>query len=179
MRGLVAGLESPHPLLHHLPAAFQDGDFTARFVAAFDTSLAPVFTTLDNLEAHVAPATAPEDLLTFVGSWVGAHLDDRCPVSARRLAVAEAVEAHRRRGTAAGLAQVVRHLTGGRVEVTESGGTSWSTTPRSGLPGTSPALVRVRVAVEDLGLVDVDALAAAIADALPPHVRHELDVVAA
>ncbi|WP_052112802.1 phage tail protein [Knoellia aerolata] len=177
VRGMVPGLETPHPVLHLLPGVFHDGDFTARFVSAFDDALAPVFATLDNLTAYVDPETAPTDLLAFVGAWVGASREASTDLSTQRVAVREAVEAHRRRGTPAGLRQVLRHLTGGEVEVADSGGTSWSLTPGSDPPGTFPAHVRIRIALDDPESVDLAVLRSVVTDATPPHVTHEIEVM--
>ena len=176
MRGTVPGLDSPHPVLQLLPGVFQDSDFTARFVSAFDDALAPVFATLDNLPAYVDAETAPADLLAFVGMWVGASRDDATAHPTQRVAVRDAVEAHRRRGTPGGLRQVLRHLTGGEVEVTDSGGTVWSSTAGSGLPGVFPAHVRIRITVGDPESVDIAVVGSVVADATPPHVTHEIEV---
>ncbi|HEX2706254.1 MAG TPA: phage tail protein, partial [Candidatus Lustribacter sp.] len=170
MRGLVSGLDTPVPMLQQMPGVFQDSDFAARFVSAFDAALAPVFCTLDNLAAYVDPGTAPEDLLAFVGFWVGARREDQTSVPMQRLAVADAVRTHRLRGTAEGLALVVRHMTGGEVQVTESGATAWSATAGGQLPGTGPPRVSVRVVVDDASAVDVELVRAAVAEVVPPYV---------
>ena len=177
MRGTIAGLETPHPLLHVLPGVFQDGDFTARFLSAFDDALAPVFSTLDNLGAYFDPDTAPPDMLAFVGSWVGASCEEKTPLSMQRIAVREAVHAHRRRGTVTGLAQVVRHLTGGEVEAFDSGATAWSNTPRSDLPGSFPAAVKVRIAVEEPDSIDIGLIRSVVTEAIPPYVAVEIEVI--
>lgn len=178
MRGVIPGLPTPHPILHLLPGVFQDDDFTGRFVAAFDDSLAPVFSVLDNLWAYIDPETAPADMLEFVGHWVGAGRDERTPLSVQRVAVREAVHAHRRRGTSTGVAELVRHLTGGDVEVIESGATAWSHIPGAELPGTFPAHIRVRIVVDDPDAHDVALVDSVVADAVPPHVARTIEVVA-
>lgn len=177
MRGLVPGLDSPSPLLLLLPGVYQDSDFTSRFVAAFDDALAPVFSTLDNLEAHFRPETAPADLLAFVGTWVGANRDDRTSLPTQRRAVAGAALAHRRRGTARGLVRAIEHLTGGEVEVSESGATAWATTCGGSLPGALEPYVHVRITVADSDAVDLEVVDATVAEVLPPHVVHEVEVV--
>ena len=140
MRGMIADLPTPHPIVHLLPGVYQDGDFAGRLVAAFDDALAPVFSVLDNLCAYVDPETAPADMLAFVGYWVSAGREERTRLALQRIAVRDAVEAHRRRGTSAGVAAQVRHLTGGEVSVAESGATAWSSMPGSALPVNSPAI---------------------------------------
>jgi hypothetical protein len=44
--------------------------FTDRFCGALDTVLAPVFVTLDSLDAYVDPALTPDDFLAWLGDWV-------------------------------------------------------------------------------------------------------------
>ena len=85
MRGMVRDLETPMPLVTRLPGVYQDSDFTARFVAAFDDGIAPIFATLDNLAAHFDSSTAPADLLAYVGSWVGARREHADDVAMRRV----------------------------------------------------------------------------------------------
>lgn len=177
MRGMVTDLDTPVPLVTRLPGIYQDGDFTARFVSAFDTALAPVFSTLDNLAAYVDPRTAPADLLAYVGSWVGAPREDDTAVAVQRLAVAEAVRVHRLRGTATGVRDVVAHLTGGQVLVQETGAAAWSAVPAAPLPGSGPPHLTVRVAVADPESVDRETVRQAVAESVPPYVTFEVEVV--
>jgi phage tail-like protein len=174
---MVPRLESPAPVVLALPALFQDSDFTARFTSAFDAGLAPVFATLDNLAAYLDPQTAPPDFLRMLSHWVAAAVDDRVSLDVQRQAVAGAVPAHRARGTASGVRQVVAHLTGGDVTTEESGAAAWSTTPRAALPGCADARLTVRVSGADPATVDESAIRAAVAGLLPPHVRFEIEVM--
>ncbi|WP_068398354.1 phage tail protein [Kribbia dieselivorans] len=173
---MIPGLTSPHPFIHLLPGAYQEDDFTARFVAAFDDALAPILSTVDNIPAYVDPGTAPADLLAFVGSWVAANLDPTTPLGVQRLAVREAVETHRFSGTARGLRSMLHHLTGGDVEIADSGATAWSVTPGAEAPGTLPARLQVRIGVDDPEAVDLPLINAAVAAAVPPYVQHEIEV---
>lgn len=174
---MVEGLESAAPLLYLLPGAYQEDLFTARFVAAFDDALAPVLLTLDNLAAYVDPDLAPADFVAFLAGWVGVQLDEQSDTEDRRRAVRSAVTAYRRRGTAEGLALVVGHATDGEVEVIETGGARWSTSPGAELPGESTPHVTIRVTVADPKGVDVPRLRSVVAAATPVHVPHVLEVV--
>jgi phage tail-like protein len=174
---MVEGLENAVPLLYQLPGAYQEDDFTTRFVAAFDDILAPVVLTLDNLTAYVDPDLAPSDFVAFVAGWVGVELDEQTTTHDGRRAVRSAVAAYRRRGTAAGLAQLVGNASGGEVELTESGGARWSTSPGTPLPGEATSQVTVRVIVDDPGSVDLPRLRAVVAAAVPASVPHVLEVV--
>ena len=137
MRGLVDGLDTPLPLLLALPGPYQEDYFTARFVGAFDDALAPVLCTLDSLAAYVDPDLAPGDFVNFVAAWVGTELDEQSSLAERRVAVRSAVTAYRRRGTVRGLTELAARVTGGDVDITESGG-------RGGPPRPAPTCPAAR-----------------------------------
>lgn len=177
MRSLIPGLPSPHPLGAALPALYVGDDFTQRLTGAFDASLAPVLCTLDNLEHYLSPALAPADFVEWLGTWVGATLDENWPDERRRAAVSRASAMHRRRGTVRGLAEQIALFTGGAAQVVDNGGVSWSAEPGSALPGSDAPQVTVRVQVADPGSVDVGRLDALVAQAKPGHVPHTVEVV--
>jgi phage tail-like protein len=176
-RGLVGRLVSPHPLADTLPALFQDDDFTQRFVSAFDSALAPIFATLDNLPAYLDPWLAPEDFLDWLGSWFGIALDESWALERRRALVAKAFDFYRMRGTVSGLRAQIEVLTGGTVDINETGGVSISTTTGAALPGSPNFALLVRVAVEDPAAVNTSRLDRLVAAAKPAHVTHKIQVV--
>jgi phage tail-like protein len=149
MRGIIEDLESPFPVINRLPGILQDDEFLGRWLESFDVALAPVFAVLDNLDAYVRPETAPPDFLTWLGGWVDARLDAEWPVEQARQVVAEAAGVLRRTGTAGGIRDAMRVSAGpgSRVEVDDTGGTTFSTEPHAPLPGSSPAEVHVAVTV--------------------------------
>jgi phage tail-like protein len=169
MRAAVPGLPSPHPLTERLPAVFQEDEFTLRFVSAFDDLLAPVFATLDCFDAYLDPSLAPPDLLAWLATWVALDLDEP-----GRDLVRHAVTLHRWRGTRRGLVERVRLLTGGEVEVADTGGCSWSNEPGTPIRGEDPP--RVDVTVRASGPVDLPRLRAAVAAAVPAHVTTTVEV---
>lgn len=161
MRGTLAGLANPHPLLRVLPGLYAEDDLAARLTGVFDEVLAPVVATLDNLPGYLDPALTPHDFVPVLGSWVAAFDDQRIPDERRRALVSAAVDLHRIRGSAAALAETIRLACDVSADVTESGGTSWSAEPGSAAPGSSDPQVVVKVAEgTDLSLVRrvVDAL---------------------
>lgn len=176
MRGIVDGLATPQPLGPALPGLYQEDEFTRRFIAAFDDSLAPIFTTLDNLSAYLDPALTPDDFLDWLATWVAAVIDDTWDEARRRTSIARAAELYRRRGTALGLAAQVELVTGGTVEVIENGATGWSIDPGVALPGTARASLTIRVKVPDPASVDTVRLDRLVASAKPAHVPHSIDV---
>jgi phage tail-like protein len=178
MRGFIEGLPTATPLVAMLPAVYQEDPFTVRFVGGFDDVLASVVTTLDCLDSYVDPMLAPEDFLDWLAGWVGIDIEDGWPIERRRAAVATAVEMYRMRGTVAGLRANLEVLTGGQVQVRDSGGVAWSASPGAELPGEDSPRLAVRVTVSDPTTVPVDAVEAVVAAAKPAHVVHRVEVSA-
>jgi len=176
-RGLVKTLISPHPLANTLPALFQEDDFTQRFISAFDAALAPVFATLDNLPAYLDSWLAPEDFLEWLASWFGMALDESWSLERRRALVAKAFVFYRMRGTAGGLQAQLELLTGGTIELHETGGMATSTAAGAALPGSPNFALLVRVTVDDPTTVNAGRLNALVAAAKPAHVTHKVEVV--
>jgi phage tail-like protein len=178
MRGTVAGLSSPHPLGGLMPAVFQDDNFTMRWTAALDEVLAPVPAVLDCIEAYFDPLLSPEDFLAWLAGWCGMTLDENWPLARRRAVVSAAPELYRERGTSAGLRRHIELVTGGRVEVVDTGGVTWSPTPADpdGAAGSAGPSVTIRVWVADPAEVNVRALDALISAIKPAHVMHRLEV---
>jgi len=179
MRGLVADLESPHPIGDTLPALYRDDDLAQRLVSVMDASLAPVFASLDGFSAYLDPAYAPEDFLDWLASWVGAALDQTWPLERRRKMVASAADLYRLRGTASGLAAQVAIYTGGKVEVIESGAAGWSVVPNAAVPGEAEPSLLVRVTVRDSKKVPVARLDELVAASKPAHIPHRVEILEA
>lgn len=176
MRGLVPGLASPAPFIQLLPAVYQEDQFTERFVGGFDDVLAPILATLDSLVDYFDPHLAPEDFLEWLASWVGIEMEEGWPIERRRAVLASAVEMYRMRGTVAGLRANLQVLTGGRVEIADSGGVGWSKNPAAQLPGEASPRLAVRIRVHDPSTVPMDLVDAAVAAAKPAHVVHRVEV---
>ncbi|WP_432947668.1 phage tail protein [Kribbella sp. CA-253562] len=180
MRGTVDGLENPHPLLQLLPALYVEDDFATRFVAAFDDLLAPVMLTLDNITAYLDPALTPADFLRALASWVAAFDHADLDEERKRRLTSEAMQLHRQRGTAAGLARTIELATGFRPEITESGGTSWSITSGSEPPGHAAPGIVVRVTRQN-GLIPgvdlFDLVSRIVEDLRPAHLPAHVEIV--
>lgn len=178
MRGLIEGLESLHPLEPMLPAMLRGDDFLERFTAALDDVLAPALCALDNLDAYLDPALSPADFLAWVGSWLGMAVDDDWPLEQRRTMVAHAAALYERRGTSAGLADLVALFTGAPPEIVDGGGVTWSATPGAPLPGTgsSTVVVRARFTRAAPTPADLARLEGLVAGAKPAHLQHTVEV---
>jgi phage tail-like protein len=176
-RGLVSSLTTPHPLGQYLPSLYQEDDFAQRFLSAFDAALAPIFSTLDNLNAYMDPWLAPEDFLDWLGSWFGLVLDEAWSVERRRALVANAFEFYRMRGTSRGLKAHLEVFTGGTVEIVDTGGLATSTTAGAPFPGSPNFALLVRVQVDDPAAINMVRLEALVAAAKPAHLTHRIQVV--
>lgn len=177
MRGTIDGLESAVPFGPTLPGIYQEDEFSMRFVGGFDDVLAPIVATLDCLVDYFDPALTATDFLEWLASWVGIEVDESWATERRRAAVATAVEMYRMRGTISGLRANLEVLSGGQVEITDSGGVAWSTSPTGPLPGQDSPRLAVRVTVPDASERTLKAIDSIVATAKPAHVVHRVEVV--
>lgn len=172
MRGSIPGLASPHPIGQQLPAVYAEDDFAQRFTAGLDEVLAPILLTLDCLDAYLDPELAPPDFLDWLGSWVKAPVTADRPATVRRALVRHAVEMHRWRGTARGVALELEVATGARVRVVDNGWVSCSVTPTGAPPPEEPPEVRIQID----GVVDEALVRQVLASAVPAHVRVTVEI---
>jgi phage tail-like protein len=167
-----------HPIGERLPGIYAEDGFTLRFTSALDEVLAPVITVLDGFAHYFDPSLAPEGFLDWLTHWVALDVDEHWTAEQRRQLVGNAVELHRWRGTRRGLAAQIRLLTGGEVEIIDSGGCVASNRPNHPLPGTDRAHVLVRVRVPDPAAIDRRRLTSAVLEIVPVHVAVTLEVLA-
>lgn len=172
-RRMLAGLDSPHPLAHMLPATFQDDDLALRFVSALDAVIAPIFATLDSVDAYFDADLTPADFLDWLAGWVGVALDDSWPLARKRVLVSEVVGLYGMRGTVSALRELLVFYAGGAPEIDDSGGVIWSPTPGADPPGRPAPHLRVRVRGAD---VDRSRIAALVQEHTPAHVPYDLEV---
>jgi len=176
VRGLVGELGTPRRLIDSMPGIFQEDELAPLLAGVFDDALSPVLSTIDNLSAYLDPALAPGDFLVWLAGWVGMLPEEIWRVERRRAIVALAVQLHRKRGTAAGLAMHVRLLGAADVEVTDSGGATWSKKPGSKAPGDPGWAVTVTVTPPKKAQLDTARIEALVASAKPAHVAHRVVV---
>lgn len=180
MRGMINGLANPYPLITSMPSAYQEDHFTDRFLSTFDDVLAPVLSTLDNIDAYLDPWLCPPDFLPWMASWVGVEIDENWSEEQQRRLVATAVDLLQWGGTRRGTIDLIRAFLGieaDRIEVEDSGGVAWSVTPGAALPGTAPPTVTVRVRSDAKGDVDERRLERLVRMSEPAHVATTVQVV--
>jgi phage tail-like protein len=160
-------LVSTRPIASFLPAMLQADEFCVRFTQGLDPVLAPVLSTIDNLDAYVDPWLTPPDFLDWLAGWFGLELDATWPEERRRALVANALELARWRGTVVGLALLVELYTGAPAVINDGGAVIASDDPDEPLPGEVRRGVVVRYQPGDG--VDADRLARLVRDAVPAH----------
>jgi phage tail-like protein len=166
-RGVMPDLVSTRPIASFLPAMLQADEFCVRFTQGLDPVLAPVLSTIDNLDAYVDPWLTPPDFLDWLAGWFGLELDATWPEERRRALVANALELARWRGTVVGLALLVELYTGAPAEINDGGATIASDDPDEPLPGEARRGVVVRYRPGEG--VDAERLARLVRDAVPAH----------
>lgn len=169
---LVAGSRSLRAIL---PESYRQGDFADRYLAGFDDALAPLITALDCLDAYFDPRTAPDAFVTWMLDWSLTELPACVGSQGRRNALLLGHRLHGLRGTRTGLDLLVRYVLGGRLELTESGGTHCATGPDDpSVPAAGPARAQVRVLLPHGTSRDRAGVAEDVADLLrewiPAHV---------
>lgn len=177
MRLGLDDLDVPIALAASLPAVYHEDELAQRLLDAFDQVMAPILCTLDNLEAYLDPALAPEDFMGWLASWVGLVLDESWPVERQRALVGRSHDLFRWRGTARGLSEQVALYTGIEPELSDSGGSSWSPTPGGAVPGHSASSVTVTLRAPDPSAIDVKRVEAIVAMSKPAHLEHRVEVV--
>jgi phage tail-like protein len=187
VRGLIVGLESPYPLALGLPPLYLDGDdarngeapFAVRLTRALDGVLAPVVSSLDNIDAYLDPGLAPDDFVEWLARWVGLSLDETWPIERCRELVGQTVALYGARGTRTGLAEEVRILTGVEPDIVEGGSVTWSTTPDSPLGEDPEPRVVVRLATPEGADLDLEEVRARVAASVPANLAVDVEAVAA
>jgi phage tail-like protein len=166
-RGIVEAVPTTRAIASQLPAMLQADDFCVRFTEGLDPVLAPVLSTIDNIDAYVDPWLTPVDFLDWLAGWFGLELDATWPEERRRGLVANALELGRWRGTVLGLALLVELYTGTPAEIEDGGAVAASDDPGEPLPGAAVTAVTVRYT--DGPDVDARRLVRLVRDFVPAH----------
>jgi phage tail-like protein len=171
------GVAVSRPLVDLLPAVFQEDEFTGRLTGGLDAVIAPVFAYLDAIEAYVDPLISPEDFLPWLASWVGVVLDENWAVDQQRAFIQKAVELFRMRGTVRGIKAEIELLTGGGVEISETGDVAYSAVPNGPLPGEDYPRLSIRVTLPPGSPVTDRSIDLVIKAAKPAHVVSAVEIV--
>jgi phage tail-like protein len=165
------------PIIEMLPGVYQEDEFTRRLTAGLDEVVAPAFRVLDSLDAYVDPLLCPEDFLPWLASWVGISIDENWPLDKQREFISAAVSLFHWRGTARGLRQEVELLTGGHVEIAETGAVTASITPTGAIPGEDYPRCTIRVTLPPHSPISDTSINLVIEAAKPAHVVHKIEII--
>ncbi|MBX3158039.1 MAG: phage tail protein I [Deltaproteobacteria bacterium] len=109
--------------LEHLPAAFAEDPFLARFLLAFERILtglpqpdaaslptipAGLEQVIDRIETFFDPEDTPAEFLPWLAGWVATSLREDWDAATRRRFIANIVPLYRRRGTKHGLQKLLQ-----------------------------------------------------------------------
>lgn len=155
-------------LLWQLPVGMTDDDFFVRFVTIFQRLADTVLDQVDALPHMFDPTVAPDNMVRQMAEWFGvdwvdSSLDDRL----QRQIVLGYADLIRWRGTKIGLRKLLQLLTGGTVEVQDSGGVF----AKEEAPGGPP---HVRLDVQSSGWNKVDDLIRIVRAELPATVTFDM-----
>jgi phage tail-like protein len=109
--------------LLYLPSIYRDpspaGDFLPRLLALFESFNAANEDAIERLPELFDPAAIPESYLPWLATWMAIDFDHRWDVAMQRQAIASAYASFAKRGTVAGLRDVVKFETGSSIEIEE------------------------------------------------------------
>jgi len=105
--------------LRYMPELYQEDErsaaFLERFLSVFETSFVDIQSEIDGITQYFDPHGVPSDSLEWLEDWLAADEYREWPESARREYLARAPELYKKRGTRAGLREMIelylRHAT--------------------------------------------------------------------
>jgi phage tail-like protein len=105
--------------VRHLPSIYRDDVLMNQMLMMFESFWKPIESQITQIHNYLDPKLTTTSLLPFLASWADFELDERWPESAQRELVANMVQINRKRGTRAGLAQVLKIFTGVEPDIIE------------------------------------------------------------
>jgi phage tail-like protein len=155
-------------LVGQLPMGMLDDDFFVRFVSLFEEVATSLLHGADNIGNIVDLTVAPPEVVRWLGSWIGLRsIDASLPEELQRRLVHESSRVLAWRGTRYGLQRFLEAITGGPVDITDSG-----TITREGEAGERPPAVKV--VVRGTGWLAEPEFVALVADEVPANAMLEV-----
>ena len=105
--------------MEYLPGIYSANDFLARFLLIMEHVHSPIQRTISNLSYYFDADLVPDDLIDWLGSWLGLVLDEGWPEDRRRDLIRHAPDLFQWRGTRRGMQEVIRLYTGNVPEIEE------------------------------------------------------------
>lgn len=154
----------------------REDPFAVGLCAGFDELLAPAILVLDTFANYLDADTVPEDMLPWLAQWLGVDpdLSEAWPIRRSELLLAKTLNPIR--GTVRSIRASIENAVGMPVEVTESGGARWTSTPGGELPGEPEPNIAVVIRHPRPEEVDLDRVDQLICSIKPAHVRHSVSL---
>ncbi len=155
-------------LVGQLPMGMLDDNFFLRFVSMFEEEATTLLEGVDNIPHVIDPTVAPPPMVRLLGSWIGlASVDSSLDENLQRHLVQAGSQCLAWRGTRFGLQRFLEVVTGGPVEVQESGAV------RRALGEAAPEPF-VSMRVTGTGQMSVREFVSVVGDELPANARFEI-----
>lgn len=110
--------------LRYLPAVYQEDEtskeFLERFLSLFETFMWKKEEHIDNISRYFDADSAPEEFLTWLGSWTSTVFDESWPLDKKRIFLKNAVKLYKKRGTKEGLEELLEIYTGNKPIIVEN-----------------------------------------------------------
>jgi phage tail-like protein len=163
-------LRSGLPAVYHeRPEGSSQDAFALRFLEGLEGVLDPIVAMLDLLASHLDLDLAPPEVIELVGEWLGLDRDGALPIEAHTRLVRHATEIAAARGTVAGLRlMLTMALPEVAVQVRDSGGVTWGTSPAESADAGPPTLEVV--CPPDLPASTLAAIRRIVLEVKPAHV---------
>ncbi|MEV6639221.1 phage tail protein [Amycolatopsis sp. NPDC051371] len=163
LRARLSGDSAATPVLHRirldfprstsadlLPAAFRQDpaadDFTERFLALFDASIAEIDRVVERYPALLDPAGVPDAALPWLAGLLGLSFEAGWDAETRRKLIAAAPCLYRRRGTPGALKEAIGIVFGVTPVIDElAGDRHWAQVRATATPATARGLGSVRL----------------------------------
>lgn len=104
--------------LQYLPEIYHT-EFMGKFLALFESILAPLEWQVENFDLYLSPRTAPAAFLPWLANWFDIVFDESWSEGQRRQLLNEAHYIYGRRGTKASLERLLEIYTGTKPEITD------------------------------------------------------------
>ena len=155
-------------LVGQLPMGMLDDNFFLRFVSMFEEEATSLLEGVDNIPHVVDPTVAPPAMVRLLGSWIGlAPIDSSLDEDLQRRLVRAGSDCLAWRGTRFGLQRFLEVVTGGPVQVEETGGIRIDA-------GDAAPEPFVTMRVTGTGQMSVRDFVAVVEDELPATARFEI-----
>lgn len=102
--------------LRYLPATYQEEetgrDFLERFLSLYESFSYGMEEQIAQIARYFDPQSTPTEFLNWLGSWLALAADENWPEAKKRELIARAYQLYKKRGTLAGLREMVQLYTG-------------------------------------------------------------------